>query len=47
MNNEYYDYEIEDGAGLIVWILGMIMVTCILFSAVGIVIYSMITGQVF
>ena len=47
MSREYYDGEIEDGAGLIVWMMGMLMISCILFSAIAIIVYAMITGQVF
>ena len=40
-------YEIEDGLGLIVWIFAGVLFSCIFFGSIVLLIYSLVTGEVF
>ena len=42
-----YTCEIEDGLGLITYILAAFLFSCLFFSSIVLLIYSLVTGEVF
>ena len=42
-----YTCEIEDGLGLITYVLVASLFSCLFFMSIALLIYSMVTGEVF
>ena len=42
-----YTCEIEDGLGLIAYLLAAFLFSCIFFGSIALLIYSLVTGKVF
>jgi len=48
MNNELIPAdEYEDNLGVVVWFIGMALLSCIMFGSIALLIYSLIVGEVF